>query len=162
MVVYLRLCSRVFVFVYLWEQSVKKLVRIWCDSRAAADQSVKIEILPPQANLIQTFHSYSVLGPATLNLSCIHSIFNVFLLLFHSFSIIHWLTQSPFRFWTFIPRNPIKIWNLFCGKRARAPHPMNSLAPAKALLSGWPLTILGNLNGLLWVFYELGEETDQH
>ena len=86
---------------------------------------------------------------------------------FHSYSCILFIHPfigwpGSFRFCTFILENPIKIWNFISGRAHAAYHPMNSLAPSKALLSGRPLAILGNLNGLLWVFYEEGEETHRH
>ena len=120
-----------------------------CHSRPIRQNSAEILL---RANLIQP---PSPLPPLLLSIHirrlkappCIHSI--PFLLL-HSFhSSIHWLTQSiPVLHFHLGKSNQNMEFHLRQSARA-AYHPMNSLAPSKALLSGRPLAILGNLNGLL-------------
>ena len=77
---------------------------------------------------------------------------NVLVANFFIHPFIGW--PSPFRFWSFILEIQSKYGISFEALARGAAHPMNSLAPSKALLSGRPLAILGNLNCLLWVFYE--------
>ena len=115
-----------------------------------------------QANLIQSpppslllLHSYSASQSTP---ACIHSILATIFLVadFFIHPFIGW--PSPFPFWSASSWEIQSKYGISVGASALrvAYHPMNSLAPPKALLSGRPLAFLGNLNGLLWVFYEEG------
>ena len=114
-----------------------------CHGRPIRQNSAEILL---RANLIQP-HSLSPPFPFIFRvskhprLSCIHPILTAIFWL-PTLSFIHSLADLVL---VLHLGNPIKIWNFFGG----VSHPMNSLAPSKALLSGGPLAILGNLNGLL-------------